>query len=143
MYMSPNKKYTDTWYTNQYKQQYFTSTYTYTYHDIDLRFHLCVTHRGTELIPPCIVLCTVPTFSVQLCYIVCSRAPSAARSCAAWDYNNKDNVCKPNIPAGISARPLLRPSHSSPGLGTILNTLSERIPRRPTRRSSVIKPGTL
>ena len=29
MCMSPNKKYTDTWYTNQYKQQYCTSTYIY------------------------------------------------------------------------------------------------------------------
>ena len=27
MYMPPNKKYTGTWYTNQYKQQYCTSTY--------------------------------------------------------------------------------------------------------------------
>ena len=32
MYMSPNKKYTGTWYTNQYKQQYCTSTYICTYH---------------------------------------------------------------------------------------------------------------
>ena len=29
MYMSPNKKYTGTWYINQYKQQYCTSTYIY------------------------------------------------------------------------------------------------------------------
>ena len=29
MCMSPNKKYTGTWYTNQYKQQYCTSTYIY------------------------------------------------------------------------------------------------------------------
>ena len=28
-----------------------------------------------------------------------------ARSCAAWDDNNKDNVCKPNIPAGIKCPP--------------------------------------
>ena len=27
------------------------------------------------------------------------------RSCAAWDDNNKDNVCKPNIPAGIECPP--------------------------------------
>ena len=32
MYMSPNKKYTGTWYINQYKQQYYTSTYICTYH---------------------------------------------------------------------------------------------------------------
>ena len=32
MYMSPNKKYTGTWYINQYKQQYCTSTYICTYH---------------------------------------------------------------------------------------------------------------
>ena len=31
---------------------------------------------------------------------------SVARSCAAWDDNNKDNVvCKPNIPAGIKCPP--------------------------------------
>ena len=30
--MSPNKKYTGTWYINQYKQQYCTSTYICTYH---------------------------------------------------------------------------------------------------------------
>ena len=28
-----------------------------------------------------------------------------ARSCAARDANNKDNVCKPNIPAGIKCPP--------------------------------------
>ena len=32
MYMSPNKKYTGTWYTNQYKLQYCTSKYICTYH---------------------------------------------------------------------------------------------------------------
>ena len=32
MYMPPNKKYTGTWYINQYKQQYCTSTYISTYH---------------------------------------------------------------------------------------------------------------
>ena len=32
MYMSPNKKYTGTWYINQYKQQYCTSSYICTYH---------------------------------------------------------------------------------------------------------------
>ena len=32
MYMSPNKKYTGTWYINQYKQQYCTSTNICTYH---------------------------------------------------------------------------------------------------------------
>ena len=28
-----------------------------------------------------------------------------ARSCAAWDDNNKDNVCELNIPAGIKCPP--------------------------------------
>ena len=28
-----------------------------------------------------------------------------ARSCAAWDDNTKDNVCTPNIPAGIKCPP--------------------------------------
>ena len=28
-----------------------------------------------------------------------------ARSYAAWDDNNKNNVCKPNIPAGINCLP--------------------------------------
>ena len=32
MYMSPNKKYTGFWYSNQHKQQYCTSTYICTYH---------------------------------------------------------------------------------------------------------------
>ena len=32
MYTSPNKKYTSTWYINQYKQQYCTSIYVCTYH---------------------------------------------------------------------------------------------------------------
>ena len=32
MYISPNKKYTGTWYINQIKQQYCTSTYICTYH---------------------------------------------------------------------------------------------------------------
>ena len=27
----------------------------------ELHQYLCVTHRGTELIPPCLGLCTVPT----------------------------------------------------------------------------------
>ena len=31
MYVSPNEKYTGTWYINQYKQQYCTSTYMCTY----------------------------------------------------------------------------------------------------------------
>ena len=38
MCMSPNKKYTGTWYTNQYKQQYCTSTYRGNYYyDLNLR----------------------------------------------------------------------------------------------------------
>ena len=37
---------------------------------------------------------------------VCVRVPSATRSCAARDDNNKDNVCKPNIPAGLTCPPL-------------------------------------
>ena len=36
---------------------------------------------------------------------VCVRVPSAARSCAARDDNNNDNVCKPNIPAGLKCPP--------------------------------------
>ena len=63
-----------------------------------------------------------PRVSLHVCYIVCVRVTSAARSCAAWDDNNKDNVCTPTIPAGLK-----RPSPSktiSPitWFGTILNS---------------------
>ena len=67
----------------------------------------------------------------------------AARSCAAWDDNNKDNVCEPNIPAGLKRPPPSKTISPIIRFETILDTLSEWIPRRPTGRSSVIKPGTL
>ena len=66
-----------------------------------------------------------------------------ARSCAAWDDNNKDNVCKPNIPAGIKCPPTSKIISLITWFGTMLNTLSERIPRRPKGRSSVFEPETL
>ena len=51
-------------------------------------------------------MCVSLVFCVQVCVSpVCVRVPSVARSCAAWDDNNKDNVCKPNIPAGIKCSP--------------------------------------
>ena len=34
--------------------------------------YICVTHRGTELIPPCIGLCTVPMFYSLVCLRVYS-----------------------------------------------------------------------
>ena len=46
-----------------------------------------------------------------------------ARSCAAWDDNNKDNVCKSNIPAGIKCPPTSKTISVITWFGTILNTL--------------------
>ena len=67
----------------------------------------------------------MPTFqSLLVCYIVFVRVTSAARSCAARDDNNKDNVCESSIPAGLKRPP---PSKTIPPItrfGTILNTLS-------------------
>ena len=78
--------------------------------------------------------------SLVVCYIVLP----AARSCAAWDDNNKDNVCTPTIiPAGLKRPPPSKTISPITWFGTILNTLTERIPRRPTGRSSVFEPGTL
>ena len=45
----------------------------------------------------------------------CVWLSSAVRSCAFWDENNKDNVCTPTIPSGISRLPpSLRPSRIYP-----------------------------
>ena len=33
--------------------------------------------------------------------LLCVWESTVARSCAAWDDNNKDNVCTPTIPAGL------------------------------------------
>ena len=64
----------------------------------------------------------------------------AARSCAAWDDSNKNNVFTPSIPAGLKRPPPSKTISPITRFGTILNTLSVRIPRRPTGRSSVCKP---
>ena len=56
-----------------------------------------------------------------LCYLVCVRVTSAARSCAAWDDNNKDNVYKPNIPAGLKRPPPSKTISLITRFGTILN----------------------
>ena len=60
--------------------------------------------------------------SLVVCYIVCARVKSAARSCVAWDDNNKDNVCTPNIPAGIKCPPPSKTISLITWSGTILNT---------------------
>ena len=52
-------------------------------------------------------------------------------------------MCKPNAPAGIKCPPPSKTISLITRFGTILNTLIERIPTRPTGRSSVFKPGTL
>ena len=46
-----------------------------------------------------------------------------ARSCAAWDDNNKDNVCTPNIPSEIKCLPLSKIISLITRFGTILNTV--------------------
>ena len=57
MCMSPNKKYTGTWYTNQYKQQYYcTSTYIY----------ICTYSGGYSW--PRAGLATLRGWSILLCY---------------------------------------------------------------------------
>ena len=48
-----------------------------------------------------------------------------ARSCAAWDDNNKDNVCTPNIPAGIKCPPPSRTTSPITWFGTILNNVED------------------
>ena len=73
----------------------------------------------------------------RVVYSVAFFVLPAARSCAAWDDNNKDNVCTPSIPAGLKCPPPSKTISSIIRFGTILNTLSVRIPRRPTGRSSV------
>ena len=51
--------------------------------------------------PPCLGL-LYPRVS---CLLSCIWESTAPRSCAAWDDNNKDNVCAPTIPAGLKRPP--------------------------------------
>ena len=53
--------------------------------------------------------------------ILCVWKSTVARSCAAWDDNNKDNVCKPNTPAGIKCPPPSKTISLITRFGTILN----------------------
>ena len=39
-------------------------------------------------------------------FVVCDLVLPAARSCVAWDDNNKDIACTPTIPAGLKRPPL-------------------------------------
>ena len=48
-----------------------------------------------------------------------------AQSCAARDANNKDNVCKPNIPAGIKCPPPSKTISPITWFGTISTRLAE------------------
>ena len=73
-----------------------------------------------------IYLCSFPVYV---------RASSLARSCATKDSNNKDNVCTPNIPAGIKCPP---PSKTISPI-TWFETISTRL----AGMSSILKPGTL
>ena len=57
---------------------------------------------------------------VDLCsFPVCEWVSSLARSCANKDANNKDNVCKPNIPAGIKCPPPCKTISPITWFGTI------------------------
>ena len=44
-------------------------------------------------------------FSIRVPFLWCVWLSSVARSCATRDASNKDNVCKPTIPAGINHPP--------------------------------------
>ena len=44
-------------------------------------------------------------YSRSVCVQLCCIVLPAARSCAAWDDNNKYNVCTPTIPAGLKRPP--------------------------------------
>ena len=59
--------------------------------------------------------------SVLSCVLYCI---TRARSCAARDDNNKDNVCTPTIPAGLKRPPPSKTISPIAWFGTILNTLS-------------------
>ena len=61
--------------------------------------------------------CESSSVSLVVCYIVLP----AARSCAAWDDNNKDNVCTPTIPAGLKRPPPSKTTSLITWFGTILN----------------------
>ena len=74
--------------------------------------------------------------------VLCIVLPSA-RSRAIWDDNNKDDVCTRTIPAGLKCPPPSKAISPIPRLDAYLNSLSERIPRKPTGRFSVFKPRTL
>ena len=52
------------------------------------------------------------------------------RSCAAWDDNNKENACKPNIPAGIKSSPPSKTISLITRFGTILNNWGMKTSRR-------------
>ena len=83
--------------------------------------------------PPCLGLLTVPTWCIikslsspVLCsFPVCVWVPSVARSCATKDANNKDNVCKPKIPAGIKCPPPSKTISPITRFGTISARLAK------------------
>ena len=83
--------------------------------------YICVTHRGTELISPCLGLLYPRVSLLLVSLVVCYIVLPAARSCAAWDDNNKINVCKPSIPAGLKCPPLSKTISPITWFGTILN----------------------
>ena len=53
-------------------------------------------YKSLVLVHVLVYLCSFP---------VCLWVSSVARSCATRDANNKDYVCKPTIPTGISCPP--------------------------------------
>ena len=80
------------------------------------QYLLCVTHRGMDLVPPCLCLCTVPTSSsVPGCLtFLCVVVFHGTVMCYPGRESNTDNVCIPTIPAGINRPPHLRPSRIYP-----------------------------
>ena len=67
-----------------------------------------------------ITYCTHVLVLVDLCsFSVCVWVFSLARSCAAKDANNKDNVWKPSIPAGIKCPPPSKTISLKTWFGTI------------------------
>ena len=54
-----------------------------------------------------ITYCTYVLVLYRFSYVLlsCVWESSAARSCADWDNNNKDNVCEQTIPAGLKCPP--------------------------------------
>ena len=78
-----------------------------------------------------VFLCVLKCLLVSL--VVCDIVLPAARSCAVWDDNNKDNVCTPTIPAGLKRPPPSKTTSPITRFGTLLNNLYRDQPCREYR----------